>query len=234
MLTETAEIDISWLPMPPYIHNHGNYIASLANLCRWLGGQAEALGVEIYSGMAASEVVYGEDGAVRGVVAGVFGIGKDGQPKADYQPGVELLGKYVLLAEGARGSLSKQIQARFGLTQGREPQKYGIGLKELWQVAPEKFRPGLVQHSFGWPLDNRTGGGSFIYHFGDRYVAIGPSCISTTPTPGSHRSRSSRSSSGIHKSGRCWKAQRGSPMARERSPRAATSRCPSWPSPAGR
>ena len=173
VLTRTGEIDISWLPMPRYMHNRGNHIASLANLCRWLAGQAEALGVEVYAGMAASDVVYGAEGAVKGVVAGVFGIGKDGKPKADYQPGLELHGKYVLLAEGARGSLSKVIQQRFDLTDGREPQKYGIGLKELWQVTPEKFQPGLVQHSFGWPLDNRTGGGSFIYHFGDRYVAIG-------------------------------------------------------------
>ena len=173
VLTETGAVDISWLPMPPFMHNHGAFVASLANLCRWLAGQAEALGVEIYPGMAASEVVYAEDGAVRGVVAGVFGVARDGSHKPDYQPGLELLGKYVLFAEGARGSLSKQIQARFGLCDGREPQKYGIGLKELWQVAPEKFQPGLVQHSFGWPLDNRTGGGSFLYHFGDRYVAVG-------------------------------------------------------------
>ena len=171
--TETGAIDISWLPMPPYMHNRGNYVGSLANLCRWLAGQAEGLGVEIYPGMAASEVVYAEDGAVRGVVAGVFGVARDGGHKPDYQPGLELLGKYVLIAEGARGSLSKQLQARFGLTDGREPQKYGIGLKELWQVAPGKFKPGLVQHTFGWPLDNRTGGGSFLYHFGDRYVSIG-------------------------------------------------------------
>jgi len=118
-------------------------------------------------------VVYAEGGAVRGVVAGVFGVARDGSHKPDYQPGVELLGQYVLFAEGARGSLSKEIQARFGLCAGREPQKYGIGLKELWQVAPDKHQPGLVQHTFGWPLDNRTGGGSFLYHFGDRYVALG-------------------------------------------------------------
>jgi electron-transferring-flavoprotein dehydrogenase len=173
MLTETGSVDISWLPMPPYMRNHGCYIGSLANLCRWLAGQAEGLGVEIYPGMAASDLVFGEDGRVQGVVAGVFGIAKDGEHKPDYQPGIELHGKYVLLAEGARGSLSKQVQARFNLCAGREPQKYGLGLKELWQVAPEKFQPGLVQHSFGWPLDDRTGGGSFCYHFGDRYVAIG-------------------------------------------------------------
>ena len=172
-LTPSSAIDISWLPMPGFMHNHGNYIASLANLCRWLGQQAEALGVEIYPGMAASEPVYGEDGALQGVVAGVFGIGKDGSHKSDYQPGLNLMGKYVLLAEGARGSLSKVVQAKYGLCEGREPQKYGLGVKELWQVAEAKFQPGLVQHSFGWPLDDRTGGGGFIYHFGDRYVAIG-------------------------------------------------------------
>ena len=173
MMFPTSALDLSWLPMPPFIKNHGNYIASLANLCRWLASQAEALGVEIYPGMAASDVVYGEAGEVKGVVAGVFGVAKDGSHKPDYQPGIELHGKYVLFAEGARGSLSKQIQARFGLTDGREPQKYGIGLKELWQVEPDKFTPGLVQHTFGWPLDDKTGGGSFVYHFGDRYVAVG-------------------------------------------------------------
>ncbi len=172
-LTRSAALDISWLPMPPFMRNHGAWICSLGNLCRWLAGQAEALGVEIYPGMAASELVYGEDGRVAGVVAGVFGIAKDGSHKPDYQPGLEVLGKYVLLAEGARGSLSKQVQARFDLCAGREPQKYGIGLKELWRTPADKHRPGLVQHSFGWPLDDRTGGGSFMYHFGDRYVAVG-------------------------------------------------------------
>ena len=172
-LTQTSAIDISWLPMPGFMHNRGNYIASLANLCRWLGHEAEALGVEIYPGMAASEPVYGEDGALQGVVAGVFGIGKDGSHKSDYQPGLNVMGKYVLLAEGARGSLSKVVQAKYGLCEGREPQKYGLGVKELWQVAEARFQPGLVQHSFGWPLDDKTGGGGFIYHFGDRYVAIG-------------------------------------------------------------
>ena len=173
ILTPGGEIDISWLPMPPYMRNHGTYIGSLANLCRWLAGQAEALGVEIYPGMAASELVYGADGAVKGVVAGVFGIGRDGSHKPDFQPGIELHGKYVLLAEGARGSLSKQVMGRFGLQAGRDPQKFGIGLKELWQVTPDKFQSGMVQHSFGWPLDDKTGGGSFMYHFGDRYVAVG-------------------------------------------------------------
>ena len=153
--------------------NHGNYVASLGNVCRWLASEAEALGVEIYPGMAASDLVYREDGSVKGVVAGVFGIGKDGERKPDYQPGLELHAKYVFIAEGVRGSLAKLLQARFHLTDGREPQKFGIGIKELWQVTPEAFQPGVVQHTFGWPLKNDTGGGSFLYHFGDHYVALG-------------------------------------------------------------
>ena len=155
------------------MHNHGCYIASLANVCRWLATEAEALGVEIYPGMAASEVVYDEQGAMKGVVAGVFGIARDGEHKGDYQPGLELHAKYTLIAEGARGSLAKQLQTKFELTKGKEPQKYGIGLKEVWQVTDANFEPGLVQHTVGWPLDASTGGGSFMYHFGDNYVALG-------------------------------------------------------------
>jgi electron-transferring-flavoprotein dehydrogenase len=173
VLGPAGAFDISWLPMPPYMSNHGAYVASLANVCRWLAEQAEALGVEVYPGMAASDLVFDEAGAVKGVVAGVFGIGRDGERKPDYQPGLELHAKYTFIAEGARGSLAKVLQDRFGLAEGREPQKYGIGLKELWQIPPENFRPGLVQHTFMWPLDNDTGGGSFMYHFGDHYVSIG-------------------------------------------------------------
>ena len=173
LLGPQGMLSLGWLPMPGFMRNHGNYIASLANLCRWLSEQAEALGVEVYPGMAASEAVYDEAGALVGVVAGVFGIDRDGSRKADYQPGLELRGKYVFIAEGARGFLAKQIQEKFGLTQDREPQKYGIGLKEIWQVPEENFRSGLVHHTLGWPLDAKTGGGSFMYHFGDRYVAIG-------------------------------------------------------------
>jgi electron-transferring-flavoprotein dehydrogenase len=168
-----GDITIPMFPMPRFMHNHGNYIASLANLCRWLAVEAEALGVEIYPGMAASEVVYTPDGAVKGVVAGVFGIGKDGERKGDYQPGLELHAKYTFIAEGVRGSLAKEIQAKYDLTKGKQPQKFGIGLKEVWQVPDEAFEPGLVQHTVGWPLDDHTGGGSFMYHFGDHYVAIG-------------------------------------------------------------
>jgi len=166
-------LDISWLPMPPYMKNHGCYIASLANVTRWLAEQAEALGVEVYPGMACSEVLYNEDGAVAGVVAGVFGLDREGGPKADFQPGLELRAKYTFFAEGVRGSLSEQVIRRFGLTEKSDVQKYGTGIKELWQVPAHKHRPGYVQHTLGWPLDNATGGGSFLYHFGDRYVAIG-------------------------------------------------------------
>ncbi|MGH6950941.1 MAG: electron transfer flavoprotein-ubiquinone oxidoreductase [Vitreimonas sp.] len=159
--------------MPPLMSNHGNYIGSLSNLTKWLGAQAEALGVEIYPGMAASEPVFDETGALKGVVAGVFGIAKDGHKKPDFQPGMELHGKYVLIAEGARGSLAKVLQNRFDLCARREPQKYGIGIKELWEAAPGKHRPGLVLHTVGWPLDDKTGGGSFLYHWGERYISVG-------------------------------------------------------------
>ncbi len=159
--------------MPRLMNNHGAYAGSLANLCRWLGQQAEALGVEIYPGFACSEVLYRDDGSVKGVVAGVFGIAKDGSHKPDYQPGMELLGKYVFIAEGARGSLAKEILGRFNLTTGREPQKFGLGMKELWEVSPEVHRAGQVTHTMGWPLGVKTGGGSFMYHFDQNLVSIG-------------------------------------------------------------
>ena len=159
--------------MPPLMSNHGNYICSLSNLTKWLGTQAEALGVEIYPGFAASAPVLDEAGALKGVVAGVFGIAKDGHKKPDYQPGMELHGKYVLIAEGARGSLAKVLQNRFDLCAKSDPQKYGIGIKELWEAAPGRHQPGLVLHTVGWPLDDETGGGSFMYHWGERYVSVG-------------------------------------------------------------
>jgi len=173
MLTQTGSLRLPNFMMPPLMSNHGNFIVSLGNVCRWLAGKAEALGVEIYPGFAAAEVLYGPNGEVTGVATGDMGIGKDGEPKASFTRGMELRGKYTLLAEGARGQLSKQIIARFALDRDREPPKFGLGLKELWQVAPEKHRPGLVQHTFGWPLDNRTGGGSFLYHYDENLVSVG-------------------------------------------------------------
>ena len=160
-------------PMPPFMKNHGNYIVSLGALTKWLGEQATELGVEIYPGFAASEVLYDDNGAVTGVATGDMGVGRAGEIKDSFVRGMELKGKYTLIGEGARGSLTKQLVKRFGLDKGHEPQKYGIGIKELWQVAPEKHQRGLVQHSFGWPLDNRTGGGSFLYHYGDNLVSVG-------------------------------------------------------------
>jgi electron-transferring-flavoprotein dehydrogenase len=159
--------------MPPLMSNQGNYIVSLGNVCRWLARKAEALGVEIYPGFAAVEALFDQDGAVNGVATGDMGIAKDGRHKDTFARGMELRAKYTLLAEGARGSLSKILLARFRLEDGREPQKFGLGLKELWEVAPDRHRPGLVQHTFGWPLDNRTGGGSFLYHLDGRRVAVG-------------------------------------------------------------
>ena len=159
--------------MPPLMSNHGNFIVSLGEVCRWLGRKAEAAGVEIYPGFAAAEVLFGGSGEVVGVATGDMGGGRDGKPKDSFTRGMELRAKYTLFAEGARGHLSKALIARYRLDDGRQPPKFGIGLKELWQVAPERHRPGLVQHSFGWPLDNSTGGGSFLYHYDDNLVSVG-------------------------------------------------------------
>ena len=161
------------LMLPPLMSNHGNYVVSLGDVCRWLAAKAEALGVEIYPGFAATEVLFDSHGAVAGIATGDMGLAKDGHRKASFTRGMELRAKYTLFAEGARGSLSKSLIKRFALDADREPQKFGIGLKELWEVAPERHRAGLVQHSFGWPLDNATGGGSFLYHFGERLVSVG-------------------------------------------------------------
>jgi electron-transferring-flavoprotein dehydrogenase len=173
VLGPAGSVRLPNLLMPRLMGNHGNFIGSLGNVCRYLATQAEALGVEIYPGFAAAEVLYGDNGEVIGVATGDMGISRSGEVKEGFTRGMELRGKYTLLAEGARGSLSKQVIARFGLDQDREPQKYGIGLKELWQIDPAKHQPGLVQHSFGWPLDNSTGGGSFLYHFEDNLVSVG-------------------------------------------------------------
>jgi electron-transferring-flavoprotein dehydrogenase len=162
----------NWL-MPPLMSNQGNVIASLGDVCRWLGKKAEELKVDLYPGFAATEVLYGSSGEVLGVATGDMGVDKDGQPKSGFTRGIELRGKYTLFAEGARGSLSKMLIAKYALQEGRDPPKFGIGIKELWQVPPEQHRAGLVQHTFGWPLDTHTGGGSFLYHWGDNLVTVG-------------------------------------------------------------
>jgi len=172
MLGPSGAVRVPNMLMPRLLSNHGNFIVSLGDVCRYLAKQAEALGVEIYPGFAAAEVLFDND-AVTGIATGDMGIGKDGHHKPGFARGMELHGKYTVFAEGARGSLTKALIARYGLAQHSEPQKFGIGLKELWQVAPEKHRAGLVQHTAGWPLDNATGGGSFAYHFADNLVAIG-------------------------------------------------------------
>ncbi len=172
-LGKSGDLTLPNFTMPPLMNNHGNYIVSLGALCQWLGEQAMELGVEVYPGFAASEILYNDDGSVVGVATGDMGIGRDGKPKDSFTPGMELRGKYTLFSEGVRGSLSKELIAKFNLDAQSEPQKYGIGLKELWEVKPEHHQPGLVQHSFGWPLDNSTGGGSFLYHFDKNLVAVG-------------------------------------------------------------
>ena len=161
------------LPTPPQMNNHGNYIISLGNFCRWLGEQAEALGVEIYPGFAAAEVLYDENGAVRGVATGDMGIGKDGAPTENHMPGMELLAKQTIFAEGCRGHLTKTLFDKFDLREGKDPQTFAIGIKELWDIEPEKSKPGTALHSVGWPLSSDTYGGSFLYHLNGDQVAVG-------------------------------------------------------------
>ena len=173
ILGEGGSLRIPNFPMPPLLSNHGNYIVSMGNVCRWMAGQAEDLGVEIFPGMACSELVFDESGTVRGVVAGEFGLQRDGTPGPHYEPGMELRGRYVLLAEGVRGSLSKQVIARFGLAEDRDAPKFGIGMKEIWEIDPEKHREGTVIHTMGWPLGKSAGGGSFVYHADGNQLFIG-------------------------------------------------------------
>ena len=173
LLGPAGSIRLPNVLMPPLMSNHGNYIVSLGNVARWLATKAEELGVEIYPGFAGSELLYNDQGAVIGVATGDMGIEKNGEPGPSFARGMALLGKYVLISEGVRGSLAKELIAKFKLDEGRDPGKFGIGIKELWEVKPEKHKQGLVQHSFGWPLGMKTGGGSFLYHLEDNLVAVG-------------------------------------------------------------
>ncbi len=172
-LTETKAIRTPNFLVPKMLTNHGNYVISLANVTRWLGTQAEALGVEIFPGFPAAEVLYNEDGSVKGVATGNMGVKRDGEPGGDFQLGMELHAKYTLFAEGSRGHLGKQLMAKYDLNKGKDPQTYGIGIKELWEIDPSKHKPGLVIHTAGWPLDNSTYGGSFLYHLENNQVAVG-------------------------------------------------------------
>src|ERR1700728_4368570 len=172
-LTETSGVRLPNWALPRLMGNHGNFIGSLGAIARWLGARAEALGVEIYPGFAATELLYGDKGEVVGIATGDMGVDREGHAKPGFTRGMELFGKYVLLAEGARGSLSKQAVARFGLDSASGPQKYGLGLKELWQVSEDHFSPGLVRHTCGWPLSGGASGGSFLYHYGERLVSVG-------------------------------------------------------------
>ncbi len=173
MLGEGGSVRIPNFPMPPLMSNHGNYIVSMANVCHWMAEQAEAMGVEIFPGMACSELVYGENGEVKGVVAGEFGKEPDGSTGPNYEPGMELYGKYVFLSEGVRGSLSKQVIAKYDLQSGSDVQKYGLGMKEIWEVKPENHKLGQVTHTMGWPLGGNAGGGSFVYHLENNQVFVG-------------------------------------------------------------
>ena len=172
-LTESGGFGVPNFLMPPLMGNHGNYIVSLGNVCRWLGEQAEALDVEIYPGFAGAEVLYNDDGSVKGVATGDMGIGRDGEQTSSYEPGIELHGKYTFIAEGVRGSLAKELIAKFNLDADSDVPKFGIGLKELWEIKPENHKLGQVTHTMGWPLSSDTGGGSFMYHLEDNQVAIG-------------------------------------------------------------
>jgi electron-transferring-flavoprotein dehydrogenase len=173
LLGEAGRLRVPNFPMPPLMNNHGNYIVSMGNVCRWMAEQAEELGVEIFPGMSCSELIYGENGEVKGVVAGEFGKNPDGTPGPAYEPGMELHGKYVFLSEGVRGSLSKEVIAKYDLSAGKEPQKFGLGMKEIWEIDPEKHNEGEVTHTMGWPLGGNAGGGSFIYHLENNQVYVG-------------------------------------------------------------
>ncbi len=173
MLGEAGQVRVPNFPMPPLMNNHGNYIVSMGNVCRWMAEQAEELGVEIFPGMACSELVYGDNGEVKGVVAGVFGLEEDGSYGPNTEPGMELHGKYVFISEGVRGSLAKELINKYDLSNGHGPQKFGIGMKEIWEIDPAKHREGTVTHAMGWPLGSNAGGGSFIYHLEKNQVYVG-------------------------------------------------------------
>jgi len=235
-LTETGSKSVPTWALPDNFKNHGNYVISLANVTRWLGQQAEALGVEIFPGFPAAEVLYNDDGSVKGVATGNLGIGKDGQPTENFQLGMELHAKYTLFCEGARGHLGRQLNDKFRLREGVDPQVYGIGIKELWEIDPAKHKPGLVMHTAGWPLENDTYGGSFLYHMDNNRWWWASWSASATRIRICRRSRNSSATRPIRRSASFSKAASVCRMAPGRLRRAACCRCrsslsraaPSW------
>jgi electron-transferring-flavoprotein dehydrogenase len=224
-LTETGAFKTPNFMLPACFQNHGNYVISLGQVTRWLGQQAEAAGVEIFPGFAAAEVLYDDKGAVKGVATGDLGIDKKGEKTDAYQPGMELHAKYTLFAEGCRGNLGRQLEAKYDLRKGSDPQVYGIGLKELWDIKPEKHQPGLVVHTAGWPLDSDTYGGSFLYHADNNQVAIGYVVGLGYTNPYLSPFEEFSATRPTRRSAASSRAASASPTARARSPRAACSLC---------
>ena len=233
-LTETKAYQTPDFMVPACFENHGNYVISLANVVRWLGQQAEALGVEVFPGFPAAEILYNEDGSVKGVATGNMGVKRDGQPGPDFQLGMELHAKYTLFAEGSRGHLGKQLMAKYDLNAGKDPQSYGIGIKELWEIDPAKHKPGLVIHTTGWPLDDDTYGGSFLYHLENNQVAVGYVVGLPTKTLSCRRTRNSSAIKPTRPSAPSSKAPSAFRTAPARSPPAACNPCRSWCSRAAR
>jgi electron-transferring-flavoprotein dehydrogenase len=224
-LTETKSYATPEFMVPKALTNHGNYVISLANVVRWLGQQAENLGVEIFPGFPAAEILYNDDGSVKGVATGNMGVNRDGEPTDAFQLGMELHAKYTFFAEGSRGHLGKQLMAKYDLNKGKDPQTYGIGIKELWEIDPAKHKPGLVIHTAGWPLDSTTYGGSFLYHLENNQVAVGfvVGLAYQNPYLSPYEEfQRYKTHPAIRTSS---KAASAFPTARARSPRAACSRC---------
>ena len=231
-LGEKASMRVPNIFLPPFAHNHGNYIVSLGAVTKWMADQAEALGVEIFPGFPAAEVLYGEDGAVKGVATGNMGVGKDGEPTENFQLGMELLGKYTVFAEGARGNLGKQLIEKFKLDEGRDPQSWGLGIKELWEIDPSRHKPGFVMHTAGWPMASDTYGGAFLYHLEDNKVAVGfvtglgYKTLTLARLKNSSAGRRTRTSATTSKTRRARSRPSACRTARAPSTPAASTRCP--------
>ena len=226
-LSETGGRQVPNGLLPDAFHNDGNYIVRLGNLAKWLGEQAEAMGIEVYPGFSGAQILFDDKGAVAGVITGDMGLLKDGSEGPNFQPGMELRAKYTLFAEGCRGHLGKELEARFKLRDGVDPQTYGIGIKELWEIDPAKHQPGLIVHTVGWPVSSDTYGGSFLYHLENNLVAVGFVVASTTRIRGCRPTKNSSATRRTRPSVASSKAAGAFPTAPARCRKAATSRCPS-------